>query len=176
MSGVEYLRQGLEYLHAALRDARTSATPEQLHFAPAGESHSSAWVLWHAARIEDSIIQRIAQNKPLIWSDGGWAERTGLPAKGIGTGQTTEEAQQVRIADLEAFAAYYDAVIAATAAFLATATDEDLAREVKVGERSETVGGALNLHLITHLNGHRGEINALRGLQGLPPVVPTLGG
>ena len=59
---------------------------------------------------------------------------------------------------------------------LGEATAAELEREVQLGERTETVGGAILLHLITHLNGHRGEINAIRGMQGLTPVVPSLGG
>ena len=176
MSDQEYLRQGMDFLHAAFRDARSGQMDEQLHFVPPEGSHSIAWVLWHAARIEDSIIQRIAQDKDPIWREGGWVERTGLPPKGIGTGQSTDEAQQVHLANVDAFAGYADAVAAATDGFLAAATDADLQREVKVGERTETVGGAILLHLVTHLNGHRGEINLLRGIQGLEPVVPTMGG
>ncbi len=30
---------------------------------------------------------------------------------------------------------------------------------------------SIRLHLLTHLNGHRGEINLIRGMQGLPPLM-----
>ena len=175
MTQAEYLYQGMKYLHASLRDAR-NASEEQLHFTPDHQTHSVAWVLWHSARIEDSIIQRVAQEKDLIWRQSDWAARSGLPAKGIGTGQSPEEAQQLRITGLKVFGEYAEAVADATEAYLRGTTAAELEREVQVGERTETVGGAILLHLITHLNGHRGEINALRGMQGLPPVVPNLGG
>ncbi|MCY3887124.1 MAG: DinB family protein [Chloroflexi bacterium] len=175
MTQAEYLHQGMKFLHAALRDAR-NVNEEHLHFTPDRQAHSVAWVLWHAARIEDSIIQRVAQEKDLVWKQSDWAARSGLPARGIGTGQSPEEAQQLRITNREAFGEYAEAVAAATEAYLRDATDAELAREVQVGDRTETVGGAILLHLITHLNGHRGEINAIRGMQGLPPVVPSLGG
>jgi hypothetical protein len=42
---------------------------------------------------------------------------------------------------------------------------------VKLGQRTETVSDNIRLHLLTHLNGHRGEINLIRGMQGLPPVM-----
>ena len=77
---------------------------------------------------------------------------------------------------MKAFGEYAEAVAAATDAYLNDATAVELEREVQVGERTETVGGAILLHLITHLNGHRGEVNAIRGMQGLPPVVASLGG
>lgn len=175
MTQAEYLQQGMTFLHAALRDAR-NAGDDQLHFTPDKGGHSVAWVLWHAARIEDSIIQRVAQDKDLIWKQSDWAARSGLPPKGIGTGQAPEEAQRVRIDDMKVFGEYAEAVATATHAYLGEATAAELEREVQLGERTETVGGAILLHLITHLNGHRGEINAIRGMQGLTPVVPSLGG
>jgi len=171
----EYLQQGMSFLHAALRDAR-NANPEQLHFTPDEGGHSVAWVLWHAARVEDSIIHRVAQEKDVVWKQSDYAARSGLPLKGIGTGQAPEEAQQVHIDDMKVFSEYAEAVAKATEAYLSDVSPAELEREVQVGERTETIGGAILLHLITHLNGHRGEINAIRGVQGLSPVVPNLGG
>ena len=176
MTAVDYLKQGLGFLHGAYRDALTGQSLTQLHFVPDGESHSVAWVLWHAARIEDLIIQGVGQSKPDLWRGANWAERTGLPAKGFGTGQKTEEARAVGIQDLDAFADYQAAVAAATDEFIAALSDDDLTREVTVGERHETLGQAMNLHLITHLNGHRGEVNLIRGMHGLSPVMPNRGG
>lgn len=46
----------------------------------------------------------------------------------------------------------------------------------RLGERTETVGESVNLHLAIHLNGHRGEINLLRGMMGFEPVLLDQGG
>lgn len=176
MATLDYLRQSLAFVHGGFRDARNGQSPEQLHFSLEGESHSVAWVLWHAARIEDLFVRRIFQGKPEIWSEGGWAEKTGLPAQGFGTGQPTAEAKAVRIKDLDAFWRYQDAVMNEVEAYLGGLTDADLAREVKLGERTEQIGESITLHMVTHLNGHRGEINLIRGMHGLAPVMPNRGG
>ncbi len=173
---VDFIKDSFQSIHGSYRDARSGQTPEQMHFAPEGESHSVAWILFHTTRIEDMLINTICQSKPLIFAEGDWAERTGLPAEGFGTGQTTEQAGQVGIKDLDAFTEYAEAVYAATDAFLDGISDEDLSREVKLGQRTETVSDNIRLHLLTHLNGHRGEINLIRGMQGLPPLMANARG
>jgi hypothetical protein len=74
------------------------------------------------------------------------------------------------------FTGYVDAVTSATDGYLGGLSDAGLEREVKVGQRMESVGQCITLHLVTHLNGHRGEVNLLRGMLGLPPVLPNQGG
>ena len=176
LSATQYMKQGMAFIHGAFRGAAEGMSAEQLHFVPEGESHSIAWVIWHGARVEDLIVQQVIRGQPSEWETGGWAERTGLPAQGHGTGQTTEEARAIRIADLAEFRRYADKVGALTQQLLSEMSDEDLQREVKLRDRVETVGQCITLHLITHLNGHRGEINLLRGMMGFAPVLPGQGG
>ena len=177
MSGtVGYIKDMLSFIQGGFRDARDGQTSEQLHYVPDGESHSVAWVLWHAARIEDLLVNGAWQGKREIWREGEWAAKTGLPERGFGTGQSTEEAAAVRITDLDAMWEYQDAVNANTQAFLDSLSDDDLDREIKLGDRDETLGESITLHLCTHLNGHRGEINLIRGMHGLGPVMPNRGG
>ncbi len=170
---VTFIQRGLAFAHAALRDAR-NGTAEQLHFVPPNGSHSIAWCLWHTARVEDLIINGRVHSGPVLWN-AAWAERVGLPAEGFGTGMTDAEAQQIHIRDMDAFAAYQEAVWAATETFLAAADDDALDREIPSRTGTETVGEAILLHMIGHFNGHRGEINTLRGMQGLPTVLAAQG-
>jgi uncharacterized damage-inducible protein DinB len=173
VSTVAFIKRGLDFAHRALADAR-NGTDEQLHFVPPNGSHSIAWCLWHTTRVEDLIVNSRILNRPTIWN-AEWAERTGLPAEGIGNGQSDADAQQVRISSIDALAAYQEAVWAATASFLDGATDADLEREVPTRTGTESVGEAISLHMLGHFNGHRGEINTLRGMQGLPTVMAAQG-
>jgi uncharacterized damage-inducible protein DinB len=132
--------------------------------------------MWHAARIEDLFFQQIFQGKPSEWETGGWAAKTGLPEKGFGTGQPVEEAKQVRVASLDSFRAYQARVAELAGSYLSSLSEAELEREVKLGERTETLGQSINLHLVIHLNGHRGEINLLRGMMGFEPVLLNQGG
>jgi uncharacterized damage-inducible protein DinB len=132
--------------------------------------------MWHAARIDDLFVNQVFQGKAAEWDTGGWAAKTGLPEKGFGTGQSTEDAKNVRIKDMKAFEEYRETVIKQAEQFMDGLTDAGLTREVKLGERTETLGESINLHMVTHFNGHRGEINLLRGMMGFDPVMPNRGG
>ena len=172
MSTVAFIQHSLEFTHGALIDAR-NGSDEQLHFVPEQGSHSIAWCLWHTARVEDLIISRVSGGAQ-IWSEE-WAGRSGLPFEGFGTGMSDEDAREVHVADIKALGGYQDAVFERTAEFLANATDEDLEREIPARNGTESVGEAISLHMMGHFNGHRGEINTLRGMQGMPTVMAAQG-
>lgn len=172
MSTVDFIRRSLDFTHAALIDAR-NGTEEQLHFVPEHGSHSIAWCLWHTSRVEDLIISRVSGQEQ-VWSEE-WASRTGLPFDGFGTGMLDEDAQQIGITDLGAMGDYQNAVFARTAEFLDHASDDDLEREIRARNGTESVGEAISLHMMGHFNGHRGEINTLRGMQGMPTVMAAQG-
>lgn len=177
MTAVDYMRESLDFLHRGFRQAAEGLSEEQLHHVPEGQSHSIAWVMWHAARIEDMFINQVFQRKPSEFESNGWADKTGLPAEGFGTGQSTDEAASVHIKDVNAFDDYRETVIGQSDAFFKALQDDELSREVKLGkDRTEQLGESINLHLVTHLNGHRGEINLLRGMMGFEPVMPNRGG
>ena len=172
MSTVSFIQRSLEFTHNALIDAR-NGTDEQLHFVPEQGSHSIAWCLWHTARVEDLIMSRVTGGD-LVWSEE-WAGKTGLPFDGFGTGMSDDDAREVHVTDMDALNGYQDAVFEQTASFLANATDEDLEREIPARNGTESVGEAISLHMMGHFNGHRGEINTLRGMQGMPTVMAAQG-
>jgi uncharacterized damage-inducible protein DinB len=122
-------------------------------------------------------VNQLFQGRPSEFDNGGWAAKTGLPAKGFGTGQSTEDAAAVHIEDLPAFNDYRETVVKQVDAFLATLSDDDLTtRTVQMRDKTERLGESINLHMVTHLNGHRGEINLLRGMMGFDPVMVNKGG
>lgn len=176
MSTVDYMKQALRFINRGFAEADAGLTDEQLHFVPEGQTHSIAWCMWHAARIEDFFFQRVYGGGQEEWRSGGWAERCGLPDKGFGTGQSTEDAQAVHIVDRVVFKAYQSTVHDLALAYFDTLTDAELDRETKLGETVESLGQSINLHLTVHLNGHRGEVNLLRGMMGFPPVLVNQGG
>ncbi len=176
MSSINYMKQTLDFIHRGFRGAPEGLSDEQLHFVPEGQSHSIAWCMWHGVRIEDLFFQQIFQGKPSEWEASGWAAKTGLPEKGFGTGQSTEDAAAIHFSSLEAFRGYQERVAELALAFLSSLDEEGLKREVKLREKTETIGESINLHLVIHLNGHRGEVNLLRGMQGFDPVLLNQGG
>jgi hypothetical protein len=131
--------------------------------------------LWHTARIEDRIINGRARQASEVWNED-WAKRTGLPLEGSGTGMPDQEAQQLRIMDIAAFREYQEAVWKQTGEYLSSITSEDLLAERPTRDGgTETIGQGITLHMLGHFNGHRGEINLLRGMQGMPTVLQREG-
>ena len=173
MSRIEHIKWSLAFVHRALRDA-CNGTTEQIHYVPDFGSHSIAWCLWHTTRVEDMIINGRILGTDLIWNDQ-WATTIGLPVDGNGNGQSDEDAQNVRIADLGRFIEYQDLVWKSTDNFLNTATDSDLGREVKTRNGTERVDESITLHMLGHFNGHRGEMNFLRGMQGMESLLQREG-
>ncbi|HEU0074628.1 MAG TPA: DinB family protein [Dehalococcoidia bacterium] len=174
METVDFIRNSLSFAHRALADA-CNGTPKQLHFVPEHGSHSIAWCLWHTARIEDLIINARSRQAPQVWNED-WANRTGLPFEGMGTGMSDDEASEIRIEDIDAFRAYQEAVWKQTEEYLSSITDEDLQSERQRRDGGiETIGQGISLHMLGHFNGHRGEINMLRGMQGMPTVLQREG-
>ena len=170
---VENIKGMLEFAHRAMADAATTSD-EQLHFVPDFGSHSMAWCLWHTVRVEDLIINRVIRHENPIWNEE-LSSRTGLPLEGIGNPQTDEEAQKIRIKDVAAFREYQLLVWETTSNYLDGISDEDLAEENPFGDHTETVSHSISLHLLGHFNGHRGEMNYLRGMQGLPALLTKEG-
>ena len=169
MSRIKHIKWSLDFVHRALRDA-CNGTDEQIHFVPESGSHSIAWCLWHTTRIEDLIVHfRIKETDP-IWSED-WAKKTGLPFDGFGTGQSDEDAQKVTITDMDAFKDYQDTVWAATDNLLQSLTDKDLERQVQSSTGTESIDESISLHMLGHFNGHRGEMNLLRGMLGMDPLL-----
>ncbi len=76
---------------------------------------------------------------------------------------------------MDAFAAYQEAVWAATERFLDTRQTPTSSARCRPRTGTESVGEAISLHMLGHFNGHRGEINTLRGLQGMPTVMAAQG-
>ena len=168
MDALDMLKENLNFAHRTYVDAR-NATDEQLHFVPEDGSHSIAWCLWHTARIEDNLVQNRYRQTDVLWNEE-WANRTGLSATDPFIGMSDEDAQKIRLTDKDAFFEYVDAVWAATAEFLDGMTADDLDREITLGDRVEKLGSSISTHMFGRFSSHRGEINWLRGMQGVPPV------
>lgn len=165
---VDFIRSGLRQLHATYRDAIADLSLDQLHWRANDHGCPIAFILWHYYRTEDNVIQFVIQRKPTVWLEGGWDKRFGLDRIAQGTGMSLEDAQGLRINSKEDFLAYMDAVAKATDDYLATLDDEALQQKTTVKPLGEMpVRNAIGDMCLTHGFTHLGEIQHLRGLQGL---------
>jgi hypothetical protein len=95
-------------------------TESQLRQHPQGVN-SIAWLVWHAARVQDAAVCRFVADRPQVLDVGGWNPRLRLDRRDVGTGMTREEAEALsRAIDVGALRAYHRAVAEQTRA-IATA-------------------------------------------------------
>ncbi|MDQ2714316.1 MAG: DinB family protein [Chloroflexota bacterium] len=165
MQATTLLREQIQQAHAFLETTMEGVTPEQAHWAPPGTANPLAATYVHAIASEDLAINMVLKGGAPLYATA-WAERTGISE--VQPLSTAEWARRVRI-DLPATSGYAQAVHAATDAYLATLTAEDLARDLDLsgfGLGHMTVGTILNRMVLGHIDNMCGEISVLKGLQG----------
>lgn len=126
----------------------------------------------HAVIAADNLVNgMLAGRAPL--GAGEWAGRTGASAPMPMPGGQADDLggwyRTVRI-DLDACHAYATAVWESIGAYLAAATDEDLAKPVDMsfaGAGMLPAGLVFSLFITAHLNNLTGEISAIKGVHGL---------
>jgi DinB family protein len=174
MTTLELITLELSRLHKALDTSLDGLTPEQLHQVPAGHpsANTIAWGLWHYVRTEDNVVRYILQNRrPIVWAEGGYADKLGLPPVAQGTGMSTPEAQALRLKDLAVFRDYVAKVWASTDDYLAKLDPAALNATVTIKPLGEMPAlRALAEVCITHGFTHFGEIELARTLVGARPV------
>jgi hypothetical protein len=147
-------------LHRAVRDLDSRG----LTFRPDGEANSLAWLVWHAARVQDAQIADVA-GIGQVWVVQGWAQRLGLPfvATATGYGQTSDDVARVD-APADLLLGYYDAVAQQTLDFLARLGPDDLDEVV---DESWDPPVTLGVRLVSILGDdlqHAGQASYVRGL------------
>jgi hypothetical protein len=168
MTALELMKLELARLHKSYDKTLDELTPEQLHRVPAGHARANhiAWGVWHYVRTEDNVVRYILQNRrPIVWAEGGYADKLGLPPVAQGTGMSTEESQALRIKDLGLFREYMGRVWASTDDFLATVDPAALDATVTIRPLGDMPGiRALAQVCVSHGFMHVGEIELARTL------------
>jgi hypothetical protein len=94
-------------------------TTEQLTWAPAPGRNTIAWLVWHAARVQDHHVGELLSTDQ-IWVGGDWAARCGLTPdpSNTGYGHSPEEVASVRPDGSGVLVDYLGAVHGRTVAML----------------------------------------------------------
>ena len=170
---IMYLAGEFHALHRLITHVTSDLSGDQVNHVPAGGHQNIAFSLWHYVRTEDNILRFIIQGrKPTVWMEGGWSERLGLPPVSQGTGMSSEDAQALRIADLDAFKQYTQDVWQSTASWLANPDASVFDTIVTVKPLGEMPAiRALGQVCMTHGFTHLGELELSRTLLGLKPAI-----
>ena len=139
----------------------------QLAWRPSPTAHSIGFTLWHTARADDNV-QADLSGSELIWTAGAYAARWGHPERGVGTGWDDERAASLALPARDELFGYARRVFDAVDRVVDTVDDASLARPV----RSRFMGGDSSygeviLVCASHDNRHLGEMEYIKGLQGL---------
>jgi hypothetical protein len=174
MTAVELVHMELKRLHKMLDKSLDGLTAAQLHAVPGNhpKANTIAWVLWHVVRTEDNVVRFVLQNRRApVWTEGGYAEKLGLPPVAQGTGMSPEEAHALRIKDIELFREYMRAVWTSTDDFVTTTDATSLDRTVTIKPLGEMPGiRGLAQVCASHGMLHFGEIELARTLVGAGSV------
>ncbi|MBX5451529.1 DinB family protein [Thermogemmatispora sp.] len=172
MNIIEFFRLEQRRLHEWMRNSVSDLSVEEWHYQGPGRVNTIAFLLWHCVRTEDNILRFILQGRQPIWNEEEWPTRLGLPPRVQGTGMSTEEARQLRIADPSLFMEYAARVWQEFEDYLAAVKDggaELSARIVKVKPLGEMPAiQAIGQICLTHCFTHLGEIAHIRGELGKP--------
>ena len=147
-------------VHRALKDASVAT----LTFRADADANTIAWLTWHLSRVQDDHLADLAGAEQ-VYANQGWADRFDLPFGSTATGYGHSSADVAAVqADAELLGGYYDAVHAATVAYLATLTEADLDRVIDASwTPAVTVGVRLASMLSDDLQ-HAGQAAFVRGL------------
>lgn len=150
-----------EGVHAVL----DGLSQEELDTRPGPEANAIGWLVWHIARIQDDHVADAA-GREQTWHAGEWVERFALPlAPGdTGYGHTGEQAAQVSGIAASELRAYYDAVHAATLAYLQTVSAADLDRVVDTDWDPPVTLGVRLVSVVNDNQQHTGQAAYVRGL------------
>ena len=159
----EILIRSLNESWRYLIQATDGLTQEEIGWAPAPHCNSIAFILCHVARVEDVWINSVIRITTWVYTDQGWREKLGIPAREMGFGYTEEQLKAWPVPKLEDLMGYASAVHKNTLAVLKSLTPEMLL-EVPRPDNPEQTTGVILAHLITEVALHAGQIDYLRGV------------
>jgi len=147
-------------LHRAVRGLDSRG----LTFRPDGDANTLAWLVWHAARVQDAQIADVA-GIGQVWVVQGWAQRLGLPftSSATGYGQSSDEVALVD-APTELLLGYYDAVAEQTLDFLGRLHPADLDEVVDESWDPPVTLGVRLVSIVADDLQHAGQASYVRGL------------
>lgn len=91
-------------------------TDAQVRQRPHGVN-SIVWLVWHASRVGDAVVNRFVTDRLQVLDEGGWDRRLGIDRRDVGSGMTGEEVAALSATiDVPALRGYQAAIAARTQA------------------------------------------------------------
>ena len=150
-----------------VREAVSDLGPDALHRAPAEDTNSIGWLVWHLTRVEDHHVSELLGEEQ-IWMRDGWPERFGLTAEpdNTGYGHSPAEVDAVRPDGPDAALGYYTAVNDRTRTYLQGLGPGDLDRIVDERWDPPVTLGVRLISIADDQIQHSGQASYVKGLPG----------
>ena len=159
-----YIQELIIDVRSQIDTVMKDMTDEQFNWKPSGTANPISAIFIHLVGAEDDFIQAVLQHRPPCWEEQAWGVKIGIPTPPMpGHGWHDAVTAPLKVIQLRA---YEQEVHAATDAYLAKLTDEELNRKVTLFSEVYSVSGVLKL-LVVHNACHVGEIAAIKGMQGV---------
>ena len=105
-------------------------TDEQWRVRPREDMNSIAWLVWHIARAEDIMVNRVLAGRSQVFDDA-WLKGLGITRRDFGIGMSSAEVTDLtRQIDIGALRAYRDAVGLRTREVVGGFKDQDWQGEI----------------------------------------------
>ena len=160
----ELLRDAFTRLIEHVDDITDGLTDQESIYRPSPNANSIAWLLWHSARVQDVQVADVAGVEQ-VWLRDGWVDRFGLdlPRDDTGYGHSPEDVGKVQ-APAELLAGYYHAVHKLTLEYIASVTDDELARVVDTHWDPPVTASARLVSIIDDCAQHLGQAAYVLGI------------
>ncbi|TDB89769.1 DUF664 domain-containing protein [Actinomadura sp. KC216] len=165
MTSALLLTDAFDRIRQQVAETAAGLTADQLAYRVDADANSIAWLIWHLTRVQDDHVSAVAGTAQ-AWTDGGWAERFGLPLdpSDTGYGHTSDQVASVRVDSPDLLIGYHEAVHAATAEYVASVTDPDLERVVDRAWDPPVTLGVRLVSVISDSLQHVGQAAFIRGV------------
>jgi hypothetical protein len=160
----ELLRDAFTRLIEHADELTDGLTDDEANYRPSPNANSIAWLIWHSARVQDIQLAPIAGVEQ-VWLSEGWVDRFGLdlPRNDSGYGHQPEDAAKVQ-APADLLAGYYHAVHMLTLEYVASVTDDELARIVDRSWEPPVTASARLVSIVDDCAQHLGQAAYLLGI------------
>ena len=123
----DILKSQMSEYSESLANALEGLTPEERRFQPTPESNHIDFIVWHMARVEDTLLNRAILRRTELWERDGWGERLGIVETDNGYRFTAEQAANLPEFALDDLMDYYRSVRVELFEFIDSMSEDDLA-------------------------------------------------
>ena len=138
-------------------------TEDERRYQPTPQSNHIDFIVWHMARVEDTLLNRAILRRPDLWERDGWDERLGINEEGNGYRFSAEQAAGIPAFSLDMLMEYYMSVRREFFDYINSLTEEDLISLPNPRRPEFPVGETLK-HIVVEEAQHVGQIAYIRGM------------